>query len=119
MSLSAIALILGFLILGDSLETYFQLPVPGSVLGLIGLFLFLLIRKQIPEPLEKATQSILRFLPLYFVPVGVGVITLLPELSEQWPRLTLVLTISTVFSLAVTALCFNLLDAKQSNKDKR
>lgn len=114
MSLSALALILGFLILGDSLEAYLQLPVPGSVLGLMGLFSFLVIKKHIPQPLEQTSQSILQFLPLYFVPVGVGVITLLPELSTQWPYLTLVLLLSTMISLAFTAMAFNALNKRQT-----
>lgn len=113
MSLSAVALILGFLILGDSLQRYFSLPVPGAVLGLIGLFIFLLYKKHIPPTLEQTSHSILRFLPLYFVPVGVGIVTLLPQLSEQWPRLAIVLLFSTLLSLTLTAICFNALDKKQ------
>lgn len=119
MSLSALALILCFLILGDSLESYFQLPIPGAVIGLLALFLFLLIRRRITPSLETTSQNILRFLPLYFVPVGVGVITLLPKLSDQWLSLTIVLVLSTVLSIALTAICFNALDRTSSSSKRQ
>jgi len=80
-----------------------HLPLPGPVLGML-LLLALLAWPVVRKPVGAAADVLLTHLSLLFVPVGVGVITHLAVIGEYGGRLALVLLLSTVVGLVVTAL---------------
>lgn len=99
----------GFLLLllcqlaGEALAQALHMPVPGSVMGMLILFLGLLVRRGVPEDLEKTSQLVLKPLSLYFVPASVGIMTMGPLLAEEGLRIGLVMVLSTVIPLVLCA----------------
>lgn len=88
---------------GELLAHALHLPFPGPVVGMVLLLLALrieLVRTQV----AACADFLLSHLSLLFVPVGVGVMTHLSLLSEYGGRMLLVIVLSTLFGLAVTAL---------------
>jgi holin-like protein len=78
-------------------------PWPAPVLGMG----FLLVALQWPllrRPVEVVADALLSHLSLLFVPVGVGVITHVHLLAQYGGRMLLVIVLSTVAGLAVSAL---------------
>ena len=61
------------------------------------------------EPVAACADFLLAHLSLLFVPVGVGVMTHLSLISEYGGRLLLVIVLSTLIGLVVTALVLNFL----------
>ncbi len=80
------------------------LPIPGPVLGLVLLLAILAARGGPDEAMRSTAGGLLRHLSLLFVPAGVGVITQLDALGQDWLAIAVAITVSTVLGLGVTAL---------------
>lgn len=100
--LESIAVLLVCQLIGELIVVALQLPVPGPVVGMFILFCGLIIRGNIPDSLAETANGLLGQLSLLFVPAGVGVMTHLTLLGNQWLPLTLSLVISTLLTIAVT-----------------
>ncbi len=89
---------------GEVIARLFKLPIPGPVIGMMLLFAGLVIRRGIPENLEKTGTTLLSHLSLLFIPAGVGVTVHLKLLADEWLPIAVALVVSTVITLAVTGL---------------
>ena len=78
-------------------------PVPGSVVGMLLLFISLLLLKKPPEPINQSSEFLLRHLSLLFVPAGVGIMLLFELIADEWLAMLVGMVFSTLISLAVTA----------------
>ncbi len=94
--------------MGELLSRGLHLPLPGPVVGMM-LLLVALRWAVVREPVSACADYLLSHLSLLFVPVGVGVMTHLSIVSQYGGRMLLVLVISTLIGLAVTALLLNYL----------
>lgn len=72
--LAGLALILGCQLVGEFLARLFGLPVPGPVLGMLVLLAVLVARGRVPEGTRTVGENLLAYLPLLFVPAGVGLV---------------------------------------------
>lgn len=107
MILQGFAVLFFFQLLGELLVRLSGLLVPGPVLGMIFLLLFLLYRKEVSASVRETTQGLLRYLPLLFVPAGVGLINHGQLLRQDWLVIALTLFISTALTLLVTMLSYH------------
>ncbi|MGE4529629.1 MAG: CidA/LrgA family protein [Rhodospirillaceae bacterium] len=101
--LGAITLLLLCQLAGEVLVRLVGLPVPGPVLGMVFLFLYLLVRRHVPEPVERASNTLLDHLSLLFVPAGVGVIRYAQQLEDAWLAIAVSLVAGTAISIGATA----------------
>ena len=81
---------------------------------MILLFVFLLIRGKVPEELGNVSSALLNNLSLMFVPAGVGVMVHFELLGTDALPLSIALVVSTVLTIAITALVMILLNKKMS-----
>lgn len=110
---SGLVVILGCHLAGQFLATALAVPMPGPLLGLVLFLAVLIVRSRrhpdpatgatatagstatpagttAPRPTEsqwgpvRAAEHLLAYLPLFFVPAGVGVVEHLGLLGEQW-----------------------------------
>lgn len=88
--------------LGELVARALVLPFPGPVIGMV-LLLIALRWPVVRESVAACADFLLAHLSLLFVPVGVGVMTHLPLLSQYGTRMLLVLILSTWLGLAVGA----------------
>jgi holin-like protein len=102
--LNFVALLLVCQLIGEVIQKASGLPLPGPVIGMVILFIGLLIRGEVPEALGSVTKNLLDNLALLFVPAGVGVLTHLALIEDEWLPITLALVLSTLITIAVTAL---------------
>lgn len=94
---------------GEVIARLFKLPIPGPVVGMMLLFAGLVIRRGIPENLEKTGTTLLSHLSLLFIPAGVGITVHLKLLADEWLPIVVALIVSTVITLAVTGLVMQVL----------
>jgi holin-like protein len=99
-----IALLLVCQLVGEVIQKASGLPLPGPVIGMVILFVGLLVRGEVPEALGSVTRNLLDNLALLFVPAGVGVLTHLTLIEDEWLPISAALVLSTVITIAVTAL---------------
>ncbi|WP_257294837.1 CidA/LrgA family protein [Endozoicomonas sp. YOMI1] len=102
-ALSGIVTLLFFTVLGDLLSDVLSLPVPGSVMGLILLVIYLQLSGGVSESLDKVSQFCIRYLAVLFIPGCVGIFFLSDLLLQQWLPITLAMLVATPVSLVLTA----------------
>jgi len=113
--LEYLTLILVCQLIGEFTVNTMQLPFPGPVAGMVLLFIFLVIKGEVPDQLEGITTPLLGNLSLLFVPAGVGVMVHFELLGTDAIPLSIALIASTVLTIAVTALVMTYLN-KRFNK---
>tara|TARA_B100001093_G_scaffold67684_1_gene57754 strand:+ start:1104 stop:1475 length:372 start_codon:yes stop_codon:yes gene_type:complete len=122
--LNSIFIILLFQLIGEFIQKVFELSIPGPVIGLIFLLSVMLIIKKINKQytcfetkLVNYAENLLTYLPLLFIPVGVGVVMHLSLLEENLVPVILVIIIGTLLTLALTGFVFEKLlkDYKQND----
>ncbi|MGE5475211.1 MAG: CidA/LrgA family protein [Bacteroidales bacterium] len=89
---------------GEVIARLTHLPVPGPVIGMLLLFVGLVIRRGVPEQLEKTGTTLLSHLSLLFIPAGVGVMVHLKLIAGEWLPIGAALVGSTALTIAVTGL---------------
>jgi len=104
MTLGFITWLLVFQLLGEVISKGLDLPLPGPVVGMALLFLGLVIRGELPDGLKDTAGGLLKHLSLLFVPAGVGVMMHLHLLKDEWQPISAALVVSTVLTIAVSAL---------------
>ncbi len=116
--LSYLTLILFCQLIGEIIVRMAELPIPGPVIGMVILFCGLALRQQMPSRLETVGGFLHRYLPLLFVPAGVGIITNLDLLIAFWAPFAGAIIIGTVTTIAVTALIMQLLNRRHLKHQK-
>ncbi|MDY7538876.1 CidA/LrgA family protein [Undibacterium sp. 5I1] len=96
-------ILLIFQCLGEGVVYVTALPIPGPVVGMLLLFFFLLLKKDLAQKLAPTVQEFLRHLSLLFIPAGVGIMVYGQRVLDEWFPLVLALLISTALSIVVTA----------------
>jgi holin-like protein len=91
---------------GEVLAKALAVPIPGPVFGMLLLFALMLVHGPLVQIVKPAANGLLANLSLLFVPAGTGVVQHLDLLGTSGLRIVVVLVVSTVASLAVTALTF-------------
>ena len=97
------AVLLVFQTLGEGLAYALKLPIPGPVIGMLLLFLYLIIRSDAVHELAPTSLELLKHLSLLFVPAGVGIMVHADRIAAEWLPISVALVASTVLSIAVTA----------------
>lgn len=93
------AIILAFLYLGKGVSYLIGWPIPGSVIGLISLFSALSLRLIPLNFVLPAGQFLLKYMILFFVPVGVGLINHGELFATHWIAIVVSAGVSTIVIL--------------------
>ena len=101
--LKQLMIILGAYLLGVAIQLIFNLPIPGTVLGLIILFLGLYSGIIKIEMIEDMCEILISHMSFLFIPAGVGLITSFNLLSDNIVAFFLVILISTIIVWLITA----------------
>jgi holin-like protein len=94
--------ILGLSLLGDLIKKFFKLPLPGSVIGMIILFLLLYFKVVKVESLKEISSFLLDHLAFFFIPAGVGLMAYMGVLKENWLEIGGISLITTVLVFLIT-----------------
>ena len=98
------SLLLIYQLVGELVVRAFTLPIPGPVIGMALLFLILLVRGRVGEPLRDGASTLLQHLSLLFIPAGAGVMLHLQRIESEWLPIAVALIVSTFAGMAVTGL---------------
>lgn len=111
-------LLLVFQLVGEVLSRLLGLPIPGPVMGMVLLFGYLAWRKGPPAGLRAASEGLLRYLALLYVPAGVGLMVHFRLIASDWLAIAAALLISTVLSLAITALVLQFMQHRREARQR-
>lgn len=121
--LRAIFVIFFFQLLGETLKKFFEMRIPGPVIGLILLLMTLIFLKRfkmsavnnLKTDVINTSNYILSYLSLLFVPIGVGVVMHLSYLENNLFKVLIIVFISTILTIGLTAYLMEKIN-KQINK---
>ncbi len=97
------AALLGLWLLGEGISAHFALPVSGSVIGLVLLFVILCLRGGIPDGVAEASDGLLKYLAMLFVPAGVGIMVYGEVLLDVWLPTSVAVVLATLLTLGISA----------------
>ncbi len=102
--LQTFATLLVFQTIGEVMSYALRLPVPGPVIGMVLMLLYLRLRPRSREAMRETSLGLLQHLSLLFVPAGVGVMAHWHRLAAEGVAIVVAIIVSTVLALAATAL---------------
>ena len=114
--LKGIITLLVFQFLGECITKLFELLVPGPVIGMVLLLIFLIIRKSSFPSLDSAVFIHLRYLPMLFIPAAMGIITQIDIISKEFWAICISLVLGTIIALAFCAKLMDYLTIRQESK---
>jgi holin-like protein len=125
--LKGIFIIFLFQLIGESVQKYFELTVPGPVIGLILLLTsFILLKNSKNVFVNKAKNEIVStatyisgYLSLLFVPIGVGVVMHLSYLEKNYIEVLGVVFFSTILTIGFTALVMEAINNRFKKNDRK
>ena len=96
-------ILLGFQGAGEIFTRLFSLPIPGPVIGLVLLLIFLIRRGKVDAPIDTVASVLTKHLGLLFVPAAVGVVLFWPQLKIHFWAVSVALVVSVIATVAVSA----------------
>lgn len=94
--------LIGFYQVGLLIQTTFQLFVPGSVIGMILLFIFLSLKVIKVTWIENGARFIVDNLALFFIPVTVGILEYYDVFAGKGALLILIALVSTMLVMGIS-----------------
>jgi holin-like protein len=98
-----VMLLYAFYLAGDYLQRWLHLPIPGSVVGLLLLFVLLLCKVVPVKWIERGSSTILSYLPLFFIPATAGIVEHLDIFSGRGLLLIAIIIVSSVLTMVTGA----------------
>ncbi len=96
--------ILLMLMLGNGISILMNGVIPGSVIGMVLLFLALITRIVKPETIRQPATYLIKHMSLFFIPAGVGLMTAWNLIADHWAAIIVSSVLSTIIVLAVVGL---------------
>ncbi|BAK72183.1 CidA/LrgA family protein [Arcobacter sp. L] len=115
--LKGIIVLLVFQFLGECIAKFFELLVPGPVIGMVLLLFFLLIRKGSFISLDNAVALHLRYLPLLFIPAAMGIITQIDIITKEFWAIFIALFFGTLIALVFAAKFMDFLTSRVNKNE--
>lgn len=110
-----VGILIVFSLAGNLLVAKLSLNIPGSIVGIILLFLCLELKIIRIDAIEAGADFLLVNLLLFFIPSAVGILQYQDLLAVQGIRLVLVIMLSTVIVMSCTGLLAEVLVKARRN----
>ena len=94
--------ITGFYLIGEAVQDFFNIPLPGSIIGFLLLFAALMLKIYPLEWIDSGAHFLLAFLSLYFIPATVGVVEYGELFSGKGMLLIPIVVVSTFLTMAAS-----------------
>ena len=123
--LKSLFIIFLFQLVGEAIQKFFEINIPGPVIGLILLLLFFIFflksssTKKIKKQISETSHQIINYLSLLFVPIGVGVVMHINYLGDNLFKILAIIIIGTLSTLVFTAFTMEKITNLQKKNVKR
>ena len=124
--LKSLFVIFFFQLLGEAIQKFFEINIPGPVIGLILLLLVFIffIKNALPfrkikKEISETSHQIINYLSLLFVPIGVGVVMHINYLGDNLFKILAIIIIGTLSTLVFVAYVMEKIINLEKNNAKR
>ncbi|WP_407350744.1 CidA/LrgA family protein [Lactococcus garvieae] len=94
-------IIFGFSFVGDTLSNSLYLPVPGSILGMIFLFLALQFKVLKFTDVDEVGSFLINNMTILFLPAGVGIMAKWSLISDFWWQIAVIVLLALIVNVFV------------------
>ena len=101
--------------LGELVVQWTGVIVPGSLMGMLLLLIFLAYPSRLASIVEPVSNRLIQNLSLLFIPACVGVFFLGPAISLQIPLLMVVIVLSTLLAIIFMAVLIKTMGADKND----
>ena len=91
----------GFSFIGNVISNVFRLPVPGSILGMILLFLALQFKILEFRHVDEAGSFLINNMTILFLPAGVGIMAKWNLISHFWAQILLIVVGALIINMLI------------------
>ena len=98
---ASLMLLIGFLFISKLTTTYFQIAFPSALLAMLIVFVLLVTNIVKESWIAPACQPILKYMALFFIPAGVGLVEHISVFAAHWSLLLLVLLLVPLIGLVL------------------
>jgi holin-like protein len=114
--LRQLAIILVICFIGEMINKFLNIPIPGNVLGMLILLICLSTGILKLNQIEEVSEFLLNHLAFFFVPAGVQILTSFDIIKGSLIPILLIIFISTIVVLVVTGTTVQLLKGENDNE---
>ncbi|HEY2495356.1 MAG TPA: CidA/LrgA family protein [Paenibacillus sp.] len=101
--IAQVGLLYLFYLAGNYVQQLLHLPIPGSIVGLLLLFVLLLCKIVPIKWIEHGSTAVLSYLPLFFIPATAGIVNHLGIFSGKGLMLIVIIIVSTALTMVAAA----------------
>lgn len=112
-------LLLSIYFAGKIISNLLNLPVPGSIIGMILLFVLLTSHIVKVEKVENLANFFLDHLAFFFIPASVGLMTSFVSLKGSIFKIILLCILTTIIVIAVTGITVQFICNRKSVKEDK
>ncbi len=116
--LRGIITLLIFQFLGECVTKLFSLMIPGPVIGMLLLLVFLSLRKSSFSSLDTVVNFHLRYLPMILIPAAMGIITQFETITTELFAISISLFLGTIVAIGFSAKFMDILTIKKESKNE-
>jgi holin-like protein len=109
---AAFAVLWAFDAMGGVVVRAAHVPIPGTVVGILGLLGAFLARGGVPGPMEDLARFLIGHLNLLYIPAAVGVVAYASLVRRDASPIGVALVGSAVIGLVVTGWTFQIVDRR-------
>lgn len=117
--LTQIGIVLGVCLVGEGISLLLPFPFPGSVIGMILLFLLLFFGILRPDHIAQKADFLLKNMAFFFIPAGVGILESFEALRGRLLILIGICALTTLLTFAATAFTVRGVMALQAALERR
>lgn len=112
-------LLLSIYFAGEIISNLLNLPVPGSIIGMILLFVLLTSHIVKVEKVENLANFFLDHLAFFFIPASVSLMTSFASLKGSIFKIILLCILTTIIVIAVTGITVQFICNRKSVKEDK
>lgn len=109
-----IFIILLFYFIGECVSYLIKGFIPGSILGMMLLFLSLYLKIVKADSVESTANAITKNMAIFFIPSGAGLMTSFGVLSKFWASIIITCSVSTILVIAVVGIIQQQMEKRRS-----
>ncbi|NDW09898.1 CidA/LrgA family protein [Dysgonomonas sp. 520] len=106
-------LILLFYFVGECVSYLIRGFIPGSILGMVFLFLSLHFKLVNPDNVSSVANVFTKNMAIFFIPAGAGLMANFGLLSKFWMSIIVICSVSTALVIAVVAIVEQKMEKKK------
>ena len=114
-----IGVVFSICLAAELLSAVLPIPLPGSIISLILLFLLLLFKIMKVDHIRQKADFLLKNMAFFFIPAGIGILKDFDKIKDSIVPLLVVVCLTTLLTFGSTALVVQGIIALQDKRAKK